>query len=111
MIRRPPRSKRTDTLFPYTALFRSGSTEPNPDGSWDDSWVLLGAFESVKPSGSPEGEMTSEDLNYILAGEDFQFEEDAPPVRFIRFKTTSNWDARGRDYANIGEVTFWTYED
>src|SRR3546814_4850043 len=25
MIRRPPRSKRTDTLFPYTTLFRSGS--------------------------------------------------------------------------------------
>src|SRR3546814_16177163 len=24
MIRRPPRSKRTDTLFPYTTLFRSG---------------------------------------------------------------------------------------
>src|SRR3546814_9524464 len=23
MIRRPPRSKRTDTLFPYTTLFRS----------------------------------------------------------------------------------------
>src|SRR3546814_5721764 len=25
MIRRPPRSKRTDTLFPYTTLCRSGS--------------------------------------------------------------------------------------
>src|SRR3546814_2422314 len=25
MIRRPPRSTRTDTLFPYTSLFRSGS--------------------------------------------------------------------------------------
>src|SRR3546814_585700 len=25
MIRRPPRSTRTDTLFPYTTLFRSGS--------------------------------------------------------------------------------------
>src|SRR3546814_16451005 len=24
MIRRPPRSKRTDTLYPYTSLFRSG---------------------------------------------------------------------------------------
>src|SRR3546814_2525001 len=24
MIRRPPRAKRTDTLFPYTTLFRSG---------------------------------------------------------------------------------------
>src|SRR3546814_20215212 len=28
MIRRPPRSTRTDTLFPYTTLFRS----------WTDAW-------------------------------------------------------------------------
>src|SRR3546814_9141186 len=27
MIRRPPRSTRTDTLFPYTALFRSVSSD------------------------------------------------------------------------------------
>src|SRR3546814_9114647 len=27
MIRRPPRSTRTDTLFPYTTLFRSGPCE------------------------------------------------------------------------------------
>src|SRR3546814_10687622 len=27
MIRRPPRSTRTDTLFPYTTLFRSGSPQ------------------------------------------------------------------------------------
>src|SRR3546814_11323247 len=26
MIRRPPRSTRTDTLFPYTTLFRSGGS-------------------------------------------------------------------------------------
>src|SRR3546814_13344698 len=30
MIRRPPRSTRTDTLFPYTTLFRS---VPLPDGN------------------------------------------------------------------------------
>src|SRR3546814_2274494 len=30
MIRRPPRSTRTDTLFPYTTLFRSAAV-PNPD--------------------------------------------------------------------------------
>src|SRR3546814_15388263 len=29
MIRRPPRSTRTDTLFPYTTLFRSVSTVPS----------------------------------------------------------------------------------
>src|SRR3546814_15957638 len=28
MIRRPPRSTRTDTLFPYTTLFRSAPTTP-----------------------------------------------------------------------------------
>src|SRR3546814_6485286 len=28
MIRRPPRSTRTDTLFPYTTLFRSRSLHP-----------------------------------------------------------------------------------
>src|SRR3546814_10905443 len=28
MIRRPPRSTRTDTLFPYTPLFRSGDRRP-----------------------------------------------------------------------------------
>src|SRR3546814_6661259 len=28
MIRRPPRSTRTDTLFPYTTLFRSERTGP-----------------------------------------------------------------------------------
>src|SRR3546814_6358888 len=29
MIRRPPRSTRTDTLFPYTTLFRSSETLRN----------------------------------------------------------------------------------
>src|SRR3546814_2789694 len=30
MIRRPPRSTRTDTLFPYTTLFRSPHEIPGP---------------------------------------------------------------------------------
>src|SRR3546814_6099554 len=36
MIRRPPRSTRTDTLFPYTTLFRSASHWPPGDGPADD---------------------------------------------------------------------------
>src|SRR3546814_12344469 len=36
MIRRPPRSTRTDTLFPYTTLFRSdGDTAADPAGAVD----------------------------------------------------------------------------
>src|SRR3546814_14684447 len=35
MIRRPPRSTRTDTLFPYTTLFRSSvRTYASADGTW-----------------------------------------------------------------------------
>src|SRR3546814_7118159 len=31
MLRRPPRFTRTDTLFPYTTLFRSGIVRISPD--------------------------------------------------------------------------------
>src|SRR3546814_5451005 len=31
MLRRPPRSTRTDTLFPYTTLFRSVRAQPRGD--------------------------------------------------------------------------------
>src|SRR3546814_10618797 len=32
MIRRPPKSTRTDTLFPYTTLFRSGKAQLSQQG-------------------------------------------------------------------------------
>src|SRR3546814_3847070 len=34
MIRRPPRSTRTDTLFPYTTLFQSQQKFPQPSILW-----------------------------------------------------------------------------
>src|SRR3546814_14979446 len=39
MIRRPPRSTRTDTLFPYTTLFRSASCSP-----WRSAQEVAWAF-------------------------------------------------------------------
>src|SRR3546814_8110546 len=44
MIRRPPRSNRTDTLFPYTTLFRSQSyaLRPCPAGNWSCAWRASG---------------------------------------------------------------------
>src|SRR3546814_1148172 len=38
MIRRPPRSTRTDTLFPYTTLFRSAEVR-----DWQELWAVLDA--------------------------------------------------------------------
>src|SRR3546814_1826369 len=45
MIRRPPRSTRTDTLFPYTTLFRSRERADHPDQGGPERtmpvWLLL----------------------------------------------------------------------
>src|SRR3546814_2517041 len=47
MIRRPPRSTRTDTLFPYTTLFRSDDEKHRDE---------LGAREQHQPRRVEEGE-------------------------------------------------------
>src|SRR3546814_13220271 len=42
MIRRPPRSTRTDTLFPYTTLFRSSTDKPITFEAYGDNHTLGG---------------------------------------------------------------------
>ncbi|HMI02904.1 MAG TPA: DUF5000 domain-containing lipoprotein [Pedobacter sp.] len=82
-----------------------GSDNPNLDGSWTN-WTLLGTFESFKPSGKPYGTTTADDVNYaITKGEDFEFTDPLPPVRYIRFKTTATWG--GTAQVVITELTFW----
>src|SRR3546814_661844 len=56
MIRRPPRSTRTDTLFPYTTLFRSvvGKSADdigNQSGGWTLSWQGTGNTNADFPNG------------------------------------------------------------
>src|SRR3546814_2089590 len=71
MIRRPPRSTRTDTLFPYTTLFRSPCPRTAPDrsdrhryrgGDWS-AWARCPAPASTDrsaPSSRRSEEHTSE---------------------------------------------------
>src|SRR3546814_7133987 len=58
MIRRPPRSTRTDTLLPYTTLFRSferridSTIPPTQPSKW--AWISRDSQPSVAPpSASP----------------------------------------------------------
>src|SRR3546814_4292496 len=53
MIRRPPRSTRTDTLFPYTTLFRSASS------CWRS-----GSFIAINCGALPESLVESELFGY-----------------------------------------------
>src|SRR3546814_10816699 len=48
MIRRPPRSTRTDTLFPYTTLFRSHSCQ-----GAGCTLILLISRVGLSPAGRP----------------------------------------------------------
>src|SRR3546814_9742739 len=58
MIRRPPRSTRTDTLFPYTTLFRSprdddGLRHPRPGRGDDDRDPDCRHGQGHPPAGGP----------------------------------------------------------
>src|SRR3546814_12370763 len=44
IIRRPPRATRTDTLFPYTTLFRS-----NAGSAWKRKWNIQEAYYTWNP--------------------------------------------------------------
>src|SRR3546814_13939691 len=51
MIRRPPRSTRTDTLFPYTTLFRSIiASKSRVDGTFAE-WAQALVAEKLGPAG------------------------------------------------------------
>src|SRR3546814_9711870 len=53
MIRRPPRSTRTDTLFPYTTLFRSPH---QGDGAGKGVDHRAGALEGLRLAAAHDGE-------------------------------------------------------
>src|SRR3546814_7897804 len=51
MIRRPPRSTRTDTLFPYTTLCRSVSGKPARDGGHRQIARCVGRCQGIEQAG------------------------------------------------------------
>src|SRR3546814_9682901 len=54
MIRRPPRSTRTDTLFPYTTLFRSGPMKLHRERDFSSAQgCAYAALQNSAPAPSP----------------------------------------------------------
>jgi hypothetical protein len=78
--------------------------EPDFSGDWA-GWTLLKDCVSVKPSGSPYGTNTDEDLYVARNGEDFIMPIDIPPVRYLRFLVKRTW-ADGSNF-QIGEVEIY----
>src|SRR3546814_15933275 len=71
MIRRPPRSTRTDTLFPYTTLFRSGGAG-HSDGHAD---VAAGARARRVDRTAGGSGMTDMDEAMLIALVDVELDE------------------------------------
>src|SRR3546814_6534092 len=76
MIRRPPRSTRTDTLFPYTTLFRSLQTIRTTLGSQDSlpNWSALPGWATIshapwvrpKPAAAHRSEEHTSELQSLM---------------------------------------------
>lgn len=81
-----------------------GSTSPDRFGSYE-GWVKLMDCESTKPSKSPMGTNTPDDIAYAKAGEEYIFPSGGPDVRYIRFECHQNWSNSGR--LHMMELTFW----
>src|SRR3546814_15708628 len=75
MIRRPPRSTRTDTLFPYTTLFRSTRRIVRPEEEEEEHRLLELRPAGSRPSAAPD-RFSDPPTRHPHDGP-------APPVRFL----------------------------
>src|SRR3546814_5404542 len=94
MIRRPPRSTRTDTPFPYTTLFRSRGLYQDPQSDVDSEQTLAEVAKRI-----PKGVIAMVSaLAYhgltdqmprktwvAIGASDWSPVSDYPPVRIVRF--------------------------
>lgn len=81
-----------------------GSNNPAADGSFN-GWTLLTTYEQIKPSGLPNGQLSTADNEAALAGETITIPLDAPKVRYIRWKTLRNWS--DGPYVNFTEIAMY----
>lgn len=81
-----------------------GSEKPDQDGSWD-SWVKLGTFENIKPSGLAYGTTSTEDWDAAIAGFDYEFDDTESKVRYLRIKCLENW--MGTTWFEILEISVY----
>ncbi|PWG79378.1 DUF5000 domain-containing lipoprotein [Pararcticibacter amylolyticus] len=82
-----------------------GSNNPNPDGTFDASWTLVGTFHATKPSGLPLGQLSTDDIALARKGEDFEVEGKVEAFRYWRWRTIANWG--NVTYVAMSEFTFF----
>jgi hypothetical protein len=74
---------------------------PSQNGNWDE-WTKIMDCEIIKPSGSPSGTVTDEDMAAAREGHEFVFELSQEPIRYIRFEILSTFE--GTTFTHPAEV-------
>ncbi len=77
---------------------------PSQDGDWSD-WVKIMHCTIIKPSGSPVGTNTDEDVAALKAGHEFAFGLEQAPLRYIRIRVLDTWG--GSTFTHPAEVSFY----
>src|SRR3546814_9203517 len=98
MLRRPPRSNRTDTLFPYTTLFRS--TEATRC-----AFVSTNSITQGEQVGVLWGEMLRHGFHIFFAHRTFQWNNEAKGVAAVHCVIV------GFSEASIAPKRLFDYED
>src|SRR3546814_1262759 len=93
MIRRPPRSTRTDTLFPYTTLFRSSGVRPLVlDGQ---ELTLISVALDGRPLGPGDYTLDAESLTLP-----------APPARFTLVTETERSEEHTSELQSLMRISY-----
>ncbi|WP_106832151.1 DUF5000 domain-containing lipoprotein [Parabacteroides pacaensis] len=98
----------SDTYYnwgnPFTFTVYGCDKKPSQDGNWDE-WTKIMDCEIIKPSGSPSGTVTDEDINAAKEGHEFAFELTQAPLRYIRVTINSTFG--GTTFTHPAEVDFY----
>jgi len=79
------------------------NTDPNA------GWVKLGEWVMTKPSGWEVGQNSNEDIQVATDGQEFEFPNGVPPVRYIGWKNIDSWGSIDgyTGFFHLFELSLW----
>src|SRR3546814_2820033 len=113
MIRRPPRSTRTDTLFPYTTLFRSlecGLACGHHEAALEMAALAAEAFErslnrSEEHTSEPQSLMRNSYAVFCLKKKNPQVRKEMRSFALQAHTTKTHWRTRNTDRKSTRRTT------
>lgn len=79
-----------------------GSINYSPGGALDSTWVKLGEYVQIKPSGLPEWSVNNDDIAAGEAGFSWDFDNTTDKFRYLRIRCKKNWE--GGSFMALAEI-------